>query len=856
MSVKSCKKRNINALDIPIQIKDNGYNILCGKKAEVINSATGGEPVIKRDCCASPEAVLGCTSPNVDDFIDILCDKADIIFDIGYVAQIETILVRSFFNPSTNYSVAEFELYASESKNELFCPEYKIAYENGIENWHKGERNNSDWVYDVEGSFRYLGIRVLKANTTDEIIRLSQVAVYSRKYSEGKLFIEENFPNNLLKKTTEECLTDGVIYNDCQTLKISGKRNFVFNIGSKKAELKLWIITCGNLKIDAGSEFRIDQVYEIKYGRKVHILNLIEKAKIDEISLTFDGNGQIDQIGAYSAEMEATVDFNDVIVKDCVGIGADLIPTALMPESIADGYNYVYWELEKCRIQKVSPHVIRLWFQPDWAVSEYEKYKNADFDFETDKMHALYEYLDIFKQVGTEIEFNFGWKIAEPAQEWFAFKDVLNRCASAPRELNLFAEACGKIMNELIVNRGYTNIKYITFFNESNCAEAKEQFWRYDFAVPDGILAREYYAEMLKLCKQSLQEYGLSKLEIWGFELTEKFEDWAKCAEKICGGIIDRYTFHRYFVESSNDSESLQATKGLFLKASSYTEKPVVMTECGQVYYPENYSFNMNHIQLFCDAINNGVSGMFIWCLNSVFITEPNNYIMRNGIDMWDAMQYSGGIENVRGSFYELAQLSRYIPNHCKAVKTGLITDNKDYRICGFKSETGDITVVVEADKGVGNRKIKISFDGIAKKTLYRHIYKRPCLMDGNALLPPVCGTIVAENGFTDNIDGDYQCIVYTTLPAIPQIAVARNEIVLVAGEKQRLSAAIIDGEGGIDWEITAKTNDAFKLYSFDSVAMIEAKSNATDGMAAIEVKSRKYPQIRNVIIAKIAQKG
>ncbi len=855
MSVKNCIKRNIKALDVPMQIKDNGYNILCGKKAEVIDIKTGGTPIIKRDCCASPEAVLGCTSSNVDDFIDILCDKADIIFDIGYVAEAETVLIRSLFNASVNYSVAEFELYASESRAELFLPKCKIAHEKGIENWHTGERNNSDWVYDIEGSFRFLGLRVLKANATDEIIRLGHIAVYSRRYSEGKAFVEENFPKNSLRNTADECLTDGVIYNDFQTLKISGKRSFAFDIGSNSSELKLWIITCGDVTFDAGAEFQIDKVYEVKYGRTVHILKSIEKVNINKIALTFEGDGAIDQIGAYSAEMKAEVDFNDVIVKDCVGIGADLIPSALMPESIADGYNYVYWELEKCRIQKAAPHVVRLWFQPDWAVSEYEKYKNAEFDYETVKMRALFEYLDILKEVGTEIEFNFGWKIAEPAQEWFAFEDVLNRCASAPRELNLFAEACGKIMNELIVNRGYSNIKYITFFNESNCAECADQFWRYDFAVPDGILAREYYAEMLKLCKLSLLKYGLSKLEIWGFELTEKFEDWAKCAEKICGDIIDRYTFHRYFVESSNDSESLQATKGLFLKASRYTKKPVVMTECGQVYYPENYSFNMNHIQLFCDAINSGVSGMFIWCLNSVFIPEPNNYIMRNGIDMWDAMQYSGGIENVRGSFYELAQLSRYIPNHCEAVKTKLINDSKDYRICGFKSEE-DITVVIEADKGVGKRKIKISFGGIAEKTLYKHIYKRPCLMDGNALLPPACGTIVAKNGFTDIIDSDYQCVVYTTLPAVPQIAVARNEVVLAAGERLGLSAALIDGEGGIDWEITAKTNDAFKLYSFDSVALLEAKSDAADGMAAIEVRSRRQPQIRNVIIAKIAQKG
>lgn len=854
MSVLKFAKREIKALGSPIEVKNFGFNMLSGKKSKIIDFDTGIAPLLKRSLKVDPEAFSGCTSENVDEHIDILCAKADVICDLGSVTDVDNIVIRSFFGSSVNYTIGEFMLYAADTENELFNEENMLAHECGINDWHKGERNNADWVYDIVGAFRYLGIRILKANGTDDVIRLGHVGVYSNTYTEGRKYISEFFPNNLLEAKEPLCVTDGSIYNRDFAYEISGEHTFNFELEEPKKSLKLWTVVYGEISANAGEGFIEESIFDINYGRKAYVFTAADDKAIDKLALTFKGIGFVEQIGAYAGNTSVNVDFADVIIDDFIGVGADVIPTALMPESLESGYNEVYWELEKCRIEKVKPHVVRVWFQLDWLVSEYEKYKNCDLDFESEKMHAFYKYLDIFKAVGTEVELNFGWKIAEPAQSWFSFENVMNRNASAPKELEPFAEACGKLMYELIKSRGYSNIKYLTFFNESNVAESDSQFWRYDFAVPDEIIAREYYSDMLKLSKQSLLKYGLDDLEIWGFELTEKFDVWAECAKERCGDIVDRFTFHRYLVESSDDEESLQTTAGLFKSAAYYTDKPVIMTECGQVYYPETYSFNMNHIQLFCDATNSGVAGIFIWCLGSVHLTQPSNFMMRNGIDMWDALQCRGGIENVRGSYYELAMLSRYIPNHCKALKTVVEENKSGYRACAFKTDDGNITVVLEADKGFSGRCVNINFEQSINRKLYKHIYKRPCLRNGNAIIPPVAETLFAKSNINDVIDGDYQCVVYTTLEPIPQIAVCNNEIKLLPGEKNRLSAMIIDGEGGIDWKISKASDDSFKLHSAEGCALLETKPNAKSGsMAAIEVTSCKHPEIKNVIIAKIS---
>ena len=859
MSIKTCTKRNIEALNNAVEIKNLGCSMLYGKKAEIKITDTDEVPVLKRRCTPDENAFLGCVGEDVTEHIDILSDTADIVCDLGAVTSAEAILIRSCFNSSINYSLAEFELYAGDTRDNLFAPENMIAHERGIDNWHKGERNNSDWIYDIEGSLRYLGIRVLKANGTDDIIRLGHVGIYNSRNTEGKKYMSEKYSHNLLEGMEPISVTDGAIFNTDLSVDVSGERTFDFAFDGPKKSLKLWTVVSGDVSVDAGEDFSLEKVSDIPYGRKEYFFSANENKSIEKISVTCKGNGFVEQIGADTVGVSVSVDSDKVIIEDFLGIGADHVPSQLMKEGLELGYNDVYWELDKCRIEKVKPHVVRLWFQLDWIVTEYEKYKNCNLDFETEKMQAVYRYLDLFKANGTEVELNYAWKFADPVPSWFAFDELPEidngsfiKRTSAPKELDLFANSCGKLMHELIVNRGYTNIKYVTFYNESNCSDNPEHYG-YDFAVPHGMIAKEYYADMLKLCKESLLKYGLDDLEIWGFELTDHFAEWAECVKDKYGDIVDRYSIHFYQLVSDENAQRCAAKE--FKRGSYYTDRPVVLTECGQVYNPENYNFNMNHIQLFCDAVNNGISGLLIWCLHSVRMTKPSDFLMRNGIDMWDALQCHGAIDNVRGSFYEFAPLARYVPNHCKAVKAVVEDKNRFFRTCAFKTDEGDMTVVLEADNGMTDRNVDIKFNTNVNKPFYKFVYKRPSIMNGNALFPSVSKVIYAEDSINDTIDGDYQAIIYTTLPPVTQIAVCANEIFLEPKESRYLTASVIDGDGGIDWKILASTDDAFELMSdsTNSIALVKAKEDAKKGsMVAIEAKSRKKPDARNVIIVKI----
>ena len=77
MSIKTCTKRNIEALNNAVEIKNLGCSMLYGKKAEIKITDTDEVPVLKRCCTPDENAFLGCVGEDVTEHIDILSDTAD-----------------------------------------------------------------------------------------------------------------------------------------------------------------------------------------------------------------------------------------------------------------------------------------------------------------------------------------------------------------------------------------------------------------------------------------------------------------------------------------------------------------------------------------------------------------------------------------------------------------------------------------------------------------------------------------------------------------------------------------------------------------------------------------------------------
>ena len=845
MSKYKCSKKPINALN-GMQIKSLGISMIAGMPAlSVVDKDTGEVPQMKLNQEYDSKATIGCTQEfSPMQHIDILCGRADIVFDAGKVRPVENILVTSFFDGGTNYSIAEFELYASCEQETIFDPENKIAHERGIDFWEKGRRNNADWLYDFEGRIRYIGIRILKANGTDDIIRLAHVGMYHKDYTMQREYAVNHLPKNLFVGMEPESVTDGVLFDDEDLNSVKAGEQLSFKLTEGKEIDHLWIITKGEAEFSVNHGFTIAEEKPLNMGRVQYLLKQSERRFLDNITVTFSKNAEIDGIFAYASHHVITVNPDKVLCNDFLSVGANVLPMSFMPESLATGYNEVYWELERARIMKVRPTVVRMWFQPDWLVETYEQYKSGKYNFDAPKMASVYKYLDIFKESGTEVEFDFGWKVTSTAQSWFSF-DCGAPSASAPKELNLFAHCCGKTMHELVKNRGYDNIKYLTFYNEPDYAH--ESHDNGDFIVV-GTKRIVYWERMLKMCREALLNEGVDTVKMWGCEQSGSEElkiEWINYMNEHCADALAMHTVHRYRFDHANAVPGFRAMK------AAAKDKPITLTECGQCYDYSEYTWDMSHVQLFIDMANSGFSGAFIWVLNSMPITDPCSFIMRNPIDFWDCPQLDAGLENVREVYYEWAMLPRYIPAHSKSITVDIPSCGDDIRAAAFKCGDDDYTVVVEMDKRAVDRELDIQFPNGINKTFYKHVYRRPCNRNGLAMLPRTESILHVDNTLHDIVCGDYCEVVYTTLPPVAQIELPYAQLCMKPNTSQVLSAGIVDGDGDIRWEIAAAIGNGFELNEI--AGDISASDNAKPGdMCALKAISTKDPKTYAVMIVKV----
>ncbi len=840
MKVIECKKRDLVKINADY-VKDLGYSLIDGMIGEITN-ADGDKPKMKLGTDFCDDALIGCTDrKRINGHIDIFAKTADVVYDLGYNANVETIVFRAYFHEyqrEYNYTIGEFKLYASNSKEELFNKENEIAHERGIDYWVSGDRNNADWVYDVKGSFRFFGVQILNANPTDDIIRLGYIGLYNKEYTEKKKYVINNFGDSLIHNLEPAVITNGNFFVDELMCEIKGSKTFNFKLKSPRVLSNLWVVTVGKLDIKAKG-FKLKEEKVLPYGRTQYNFEGCTKKETTALNVTVKGKGFVDGMGVTSKVFKFNVATKNVICDNFYGIGANVLPMNFMPENMETGYNDVYWALESERIKKAKPTVVRMWFQPDWLATNYEDYKNGNYDFQSQKLQSVYKWLDALKEAGSEVEFNFGWKVASYAQDWFSFEGVDKR-NSAPKDVDLFAMCCGVTLNELINNRGYDNIKYLTFYNEPDYGQNATHFG--DFCV-EGCDRKVYWEKILVSCRKEIDKFGLQHVKMWGCETSGSAElqtDWINHFKDIKE--LDCYTTHKY-----------QHVSGLDLAYDKFIEtsakiKPTIVTECGQCYSEDEYMWTRSHVQLLCDMVRLGASGLFIWCLNSVFISDPSRFAMRNGIDMWDMPQCEGGIDNVRDVYYEWAMLTHYIPNHCKSVESEAIGCSDDARIAAFKAGD-DYTVVVELKGNGCEKNIEAKFDKAINKKFYKHVYRRPTCRNGNAIMPPSVAELQVGDKITDTVNGEYQEIVYTTIPPIPQVNLCANEIFVKKGERFLLSAEMIDGEGEIAYELVESTSKAFNLCG--KLIYVGEKAKKSD-MCAVKAYSINNPKVCSVAIIKV----
>ncbi|GIO14120.1 hypothetical protein J19TS2_36750 [Cohnella xylanilytica] len=539
-----------------------------------------------------------------------------------------------------------------------------------------------------------------------------------------------------------------------------------------------------------------------------------------------------EEIGGASEPIRAAVRVHpdQVVQDDFLGVGVNVIPANLMKGTTQFGYTEAHWEMDRKRILTVRPKVARVWFQIDWMEPE-----KGVYTWDSPEMKGFYAYLDAFKEAGTEIELDFGWKNGSKVHDWFTFPDV-PQAESAPADLDAYAASASALLKHLLDERGYSNVKYLTFYNEPNGS--------WDYEVPGDQQA--YYAEMARKASDRLAADGLrSRVQIWGPEESGA-PAWTQYMSEHAGDVFDAYSFHVY-------GESYDGLGGQIRTRKNFVQgKPVHLTEFGWA-GDNDSNWNAGYANSVIQAANSGVGSALIWQLNGTWSPDPFGGTNGN-YTMWDSLLL--GMQP-RKTFYIGGLLTRYIPAHSQVLKVE--TDSPDVRAAAFKSPDGNYTILLESKEGAA-KDVSFDFGSLAvNKTFAKHEYRSDVVPEGNAVLPESSGSFRAGTSFRDaGIGGDYSVIVYTTAPSATQVKVSPLTPTVKSGDKLQLSAEVVDNAGGFAWSIVGdKKGDPKNKGAINKNTGVYHAPNVTDETyVAVKAASVRDPSAYAISLVKVLPKS
>lgn len=836
----------------------------------IMISENGGHPEYKAQGVYDPTAYRVLTKDwkfDVPDHIDIFSENFTLTYDIGESLPIDRLFVSGFWfrNNSGVYMLQQYELHVSETMEEMYTEKSLVtAVDNTDISLEKTPRQ-AEVFFDCEGlSGRFVGFKMLKANVTDDITRLARIGAYNNKITAQRLFMSRILGENLLGADSitlpegsrgETCsLCNGLVFdtNDAVTLskgevvlETAGEVEYLAAVGLIK-DIEVYTSNSrddlfsgkasGTLTpVDTNGEVEACYIYKFDVSKKY-------------IGIKTADGAILEQLGLYTYTRKAEVDLDNIKTEDFIGIGANDIPMALMPESRMQGFRNVYWPLYCHRFGKANPSVVRVWFQVDWVVTEEEDYLQGICNFKSDKMRQFLPYLDAYEAAGIEVEFNFGWKTSTEIYEWFSIPSQgpqknggSGKSASAPRNFEGFAKCCAATVKYLCEEKGYSCIKHLTFYNEANYGDNPGS---HDFGGYPGR-AKEMWEVMLRAVDKELKANGSDKyVDYWLAEesgLDETELQWIDYMMKNCREFNSLNTFHRYARDYDGRLE-------YFDKVREHAgDVGAVATEFAVYTPPTWYQSNIEYVM---SLLHSGLRGGLYWCLQTVKMTDPTWFYLGKGEGFWLEPPYEEEKWMENRQFYEFSLFTRYLPRHSKVLET--YSPDEDIRIETVVTPDGNYTVFVESKASKFPKSVEVKFSTEIGKTFYKHTYNpevnKP---DGNMTVPPAEKEIQVGDTLRDFIGRDYQLVCYTTLPPYKQIKLNQTKFTLPLGEEFKLEATTIDCEGEIVWEVVASDGVPCKL-STDGVVSA-AELTCKGDVHCIAARLKDCPEVCSMAIVKFA---
>ncbi len=522
---------------------------------------------------------------------------------------------------------------------------------------------------------------------------------------------------------------------------------------------------------------------------------------------------------------EVNIRTDEVIYEDFMGFGDHVFVAGLADRFMDEiNYNEAFYELDMTRANVTQTEIARMWFQVDWVVTDteanpkrtdyknnkdYKNYMKGVYDFDNDIMQSVYTYVERYKEIGSDVMLNFGWKHEERIQTWFS-QPTANPRQAAPYDAEAFADAAVATIKEFH-KRGLTNVTYLTYYNEPDNGGDFE-------TVGDSAT---YWAVIARLTDQKLKEAGIrDNITFIGPEGCNFYRNWHAYLDKFVAQpdmdeVMDYYSVHHYYKTEYGDNnykllyEDFLYFNNLYGKPIYITEMSATRIECADKNdaYFYHKDWNDTYASYIIGAANVGVKGVLCWGFGGGYTGNKLGGGWQ-GQQIYDATIGSvDNIDTLPQEYSECSLLTNYIDKNSDVLMVDWTGD--DIRCAVFKSLDGEYTILLDT-KG-GDKALDVTFK-LSKKlnrTFYKFMYDRDAEPQYNAIIPSCEKQIQVTNTFKDTLAAKEAMYIYTTKAPRNQISLNSVGQKLAAGDSFQFTADFIDCPEGaeIEWSISAATN-------------------------------------------------
>ncbi|MBQ8550683.1 MAG: hypothetical protein IJ426_05015 [Clostridia bacterium] len=233
-------------------------------------------------------------------------------------------------------------------------------------------------------------------------------------------------------------------------------------------------------------------------------------------------------------------DMNSPVQENYLGLGAIYHPFAGMPDDAGRVYTEEQCEMEAARAAYIRVKVVRGYYS--WYA--WDKDTNT-WDWDNERMTVVYKWLERMKKAGITVVLNTGWwNIGDLMGNYHAGPCPFYVEGDWDKTIQNYADWVSANVEEIIIKRGFTNVKYFALFTEPNECPLRE--------FPNEEVRKNYRESWYKSAKavhDTLVRNGLrDKIKLLGPQEGQAnrpwFTEWA--LSMGCGEWLDGISMHNY----------------------------------------------------------------------------------------------------------------------------------------------------------------------------------------------------------------------------------------------------------------------------------------------------------------------